>query len=284
MIRKQPFENYPLMLNLTARQTEILNLARSQGRISVDDLAARFAVTPQTIRKDLNDLCDQHLLDRVHGGAIVASGVENLAYEARRQIAAEEKRAIGAAAAALIANKSSLFINIGTTTEEVARALRGHEDLVVITNNLNVAMMLYQHPRLEVIVAGGPVRRGDGAVVGASAVDLIRQFKVDTAVIGASAIDEDGALLDFDYREVRVSQAIVENARRVILVADSVKLERTAPVRIAHISQVQVFVTDRLPSARLRAVCATHRVQIVETSAETATAEMITERTADASS
>jgi DeoR family transcriptional regulator, glycerol-3-phosphate regulon repressor len=255
----------------TTRQSEILSLARAQGKVTVEDLALHFAVTPQTIRKDLGDLCDQHLLSRVHGGAILASGVENLAYEARRRIAADEKRAIGVAAAAQIPNKSSLFINIGTTTEEVARALRGHEDLVVITNNLNVAMMLYPHPRIDLVLAGGPVRRGDGAVVGASAVDLIRQFKVDTAVIGASAIDEDGALLDFDYREVRVSQAIIENARRVILVADRLKLERTAPVRIAHISQVQVFVTDQIPSARLRAVCANHGVQVIETGgAETA--------------
>lgn len=256
------------MQNPTTRQAEILSLARAQGRVSVDDLASRFAVTPQTIRKDLNDLCDQRQLTRVHGGAILTSGVENLNYEARRQIAADEKRSIGSAAAALISNKSSLFINIGTTTEEVARALRGHEDLVVITNNLNVAMMLYPHPRMEVIVAGGPVRRADGAVVGSSAVDLIRQFKVDTAVIGASAIDEDGALLDFDYREVRVSQAIIENARRVILVADRLKLERTAPVRIAHVSQIHVFVTDHIPSSRLRSACASHGVEVIETGAD----------------
>jgi DeoR family glycerol-3-phosphate regulon repressor len=251
--------------NPTTRQADILTLARSQGRVAVEDLAARFTVTPQTIRKDLNDLCDQRLLSRVHGGAILASGVENLNYEARRQIAAEEKRSIGAAAAALIPNKTSLFINIGTTTEEVARALRGHEDLLVITNNLNVALMLHPLPRIEVIVAGGPVRRTDGAVVGAAAVDLIRQFKVDTAVIGTSAIDKDGALLDFDYREVRVSQAIMENARRVILVADQLKFERSAPVCITHLSQVQVFVTDHLPSARVRALCASHGVKVVET-------------------
>ena len=253
------------MQNPTTRQAEILGLARTQGRVAVDDLAVRFAVTPQTIRKDLNDLCDQRLLSRVHGGAILASGVENLNYEARRQIAAEEKRGIGSAAAALIPNKTSLFINIGTTTEEVARALHGHEDLLVITNNLNVALMLHPHPRIEVIVAGGPLRRTDGAVVGAAAVDLIRQFKVDTAIIGASAIDEDGALLDFDYREVRVSQAIIENARRVILVADRLKLERSAPVRIAHLSQIQVFVTDHLPSERLRGLCASHGVEVIET-------------------
>ena len=217
------------MTGLTDRQSEILNIARAFGRVMVEDIARRFDVTPQTIRKDLNDLCDRRLLNRVHGGAVVASGIENLAYEARRFIAAEEKRAIGKAAAALIPNQSSLFINIGTTTEEVAANLMGHEELLVITNNLNVAMLLYRHPTIEVIVAGGVVRRTDGAVVGSSAVDLIRQFKVDTAVIGASAIDEDGALLDFDYREVKVSQAIIENARKVILVADRLKLERGGP-------------------------------------------------------
>jgi DeoR family glycerol-3-phosphate regulon repressor len=253
------------MQPLNPRQAEILAIARAQGRVGVDELAARFDVTTQTIRKDLNLLCDQRLLNREHGGAIITSGVENLRYEARRLIAAEAKRAIGVAAAALVPDKSSLFINIGTTTEEVARALGDHSDLLIITNNLNVAMSLYPHPRLEVIVAGGPVRRSDGAVIGAAAVDLIQQFKVDTAVIGASAIDEQGTLLDFDYREVRVSQAIIENARRVILVADRLKFERAAPVRIAHLSQIHVFVTDRLTSPGLHQVCAEHGVEVIET-------------------
>src|SRR6201981_2542818 len=160
------------MPGLSHRQTEILNIPRAFGRVTVEDLARRFEVSAQTIRKDLNDLCDQRSLTRIHGGAIIASGVENLAYEARRFVAAEEKKAIGAAAAALIPNGSSLFINIGTTTEEVARALTSHEDLLVITNNLNVARTLYPFPSFDVIVAGGPVRRSDGAIVGAAGVDL----------------------------------------------------------------------------------------------------------------
>jgi len=143
---------------MSHRQTEILAIARASGRVVVEDLARRFEVSAQTIRKDLNDLCEQRALTRIHGGAIIASGVENLAYEARRFVAAEEKKAIGAAAEAKIPNGCSLFINIGTTTEEVASALTSHEDLLVITNNLNVAMLLYRHPRIEVIVAGGAVR------------------------------------------------------------------------------------------------------------------------------
>src|ERR1700743_1358990 len=123
------------MSEVTPRQIEIMTLAREQGRVVVEDLARRLDVTPQTIRKDLNDLCDRRMMSRVHGGAVIASGVQNLSYEARRFVAADEKKTIGRAAAALIADQSSLFINIGTTTEEVAHALVGHQKMMVITNN-----------------------------------------------------------------------------------------------------------------------------------------------------
>src|SRR5690242_20215394 len=120
------------MQDFSHRQNEILALARSAGRVSVDDLAVRFNVTPQTIRKDLNDLCDRRLLSRIHGGALFPSGVENLEYEARREMAAAEKIAIGQAAAKLIPDNASLFINIGTTTEAVGEALVDHQGLMVI--------------------------------------------------------------------------------------------------------------------------------------------------------
>ena len=256
------------MDEMSTRQSEILELARESGRVGVEDLARHFEVSAQTIRKDLNDLCDRRVLTRIHGGAIVASGVQNLSYEARRFVAANEKHAIGVAAAALIPNRCSLFVNIGTTTEEVASALSEHEGLLVITNNLNVALQLYHRPRIEVIVAGGAVRRDDGAIVGSAAIDLIRQFKVDYAIIGASAIDDQGTLLDFDYREVQVSQAIIGNARNIILVADSSKLARQAPVRIAHIGQMQTFVTDGLGDSPIRQICAAAGVQVIETSPE----------------
>ncbi len=237
------------MDTMTPRQSQILSLARLAGSVMVDDLAVRFEVTPQTIRKDLNELCDARLLARTHGGAMLSSGVENVAYEARRQIAAHEKVVIGQRAARLIPNNCSLFMNIGTTTEEVARALVHHEGLLVITNNIHVATILMPCPKIDVIVAGGMLRRTDGGIVGEAAVDFITQFKVDHAVIGASAIDDDGAMLDFDYREVRVAKAIMKNARNVMLVADAMKFTRTAPVRIAHLSDVDILSqTARPPS------------------------------------
>lgn len=252
------------MSDTSERHQAILELARLQNRVTVEQLASHFGVSLQTIRKDLNTLCEQRLLSRVHGGATLPSGVENLEYEARRRIAAEAKDAIGRAAAALIPNDASLFINIGTTTEAVSQALLDHSGLLIITNNINVANRMRVYPRFEVVIAGGVVRPSDGGIVGEAAADFFGQFKVDYAVIGASALDEEGALLDYDYREVKVAQAIIANARHVILVADQGKFARSAPVRIARIDQIGTFVTDQCPTDDFRALCNEAGVEIVE--------------------
>jgi len=248
---------------LSERQNKILELARSNGRVEVDELSSLFNVSPQTIRKDLNELCDKQFLQRVHGGAVVGSGIENVSYEARRMLAPAIKKAIGISAAELIPDNSSLLLNIGTTTEQVAHALSHHRGLLVITNNINAVDIMKHFPDIELIIAGGKVRRSDGGIVGGTAVDFINQFKVDYAVIGVSAIDEDGSLLDYDFREVRVAQAIIKNARHIILVADSMKFERNAPIRIGHISQITTLVTDKGLPGKLNDICKMNNIGII---------------------
>lgn len=248
-----------------SRRQQILDIVREVGAVSVEQLLQQFDVTPQTIRKDLNRLCEERLLTRTHGGARLASSVENMSYEARRVLAHEQKQAIGRAVAQIIPDNASLFLNIGTTTEAVAQALLHHRQLLIITNNINVASLMRPYAENKVIIASGEVRSTDGGIVGESAVDFINQFKVDFAVIGTSAIDEQGALLDFDYREVRVSQAIMSNARHVILAADASKHERSAPVRIGHMSQVHSFVTDHCPGAAFRRLLSGFEVRTIET-------------------
>lgn len=247
------------------RQSEILVMLRQSGRVGVEELATHFGVTLQTIRRDLNELSDANALVRVHGGAMIASGVANLAYEARQLVAHQSKRRIGEAAARLVPDNASLFINIGTTTEEVAKALGGHTGLLVITNNLHVASELYRQPGIQVIVTGGSIREGDGGIVGAVTVAQIEKFRVDLAIIGASAIDADGTLLDFDVHEVESSRAIIEHARRVVLVADSSKFSRSAAVKIASFADIDTFVTDRLPSEEIVDMCRRHNVEVIET-------------------
>ena len=248
---------------LSERQKEIVAIATAEGRVGVDDLASRFDVTPQTIRRDLNELCDRGILARNYGGARLANSVVNDRYEERRDSYADEKRLIGMAAAAMIPNQSSLILNIGTTTEQVARAIYDHRDLLVITNNINVINILSGSPAKELLLAGGVVRQSDGGVVGEAAMEFMRQFRVDLAVIGASAMDEDGAILDYDYREVSVARAIIETARRTMLVVDHSKFDRRATVRIGHVRQLACVVTDAAPSDRFQQVCAREGVEIV---------------------
>lgn len=247
---------------LTPRQSEIIEIARTSGSVDVDTLAGHFLVTPQTIRRDLNFLCTNDYLRRTHGGAVFNNVDVNLGYQARRHIAAEGKRRIGELAASLIPEGSSLFINIGTTNEQVAKYLKSKRDLMVITNNVNVVTILMGNTGIELIVAGGVVRHEDSGIVGERASDFLSQFRVDYAVIGTSAIEEDGTLLDYDFREVLVARAIIEHARSVILVADATKFERSAPIRIANISSVQHFVTDRDPPAAFAQACAAGNVEI----------------------
>lgn len=233
------------MKTLSPRQQELLTQVQQEGFASVEALAKHFGVTHQTVRRDINKLADLKLLRRYHGGAGLPSSIENFAYNTRQTLFHEEKRRIGELAARQIPDHSSLFINLGTTTEEVAKALRRHDGLRVITNNLNVAAVMCANPNCEVIVTGGVVRPRDRGVIGEATIDFIRQFKVDFGVIGISGIEPDGTLRDFDYREVRVAEAIIAQSRNVFLVADHSKFGRRALVRLAHLSQVSVLFTDR---------------------------------------
>lgn len=233
---------------LSFRQSEILDIAKGEGRVVVEDLAQRFDVTLQTIRRDLTELADAGYLDRVHGGAVPRAGVTNLGYEERRRLNEGAKTAIARSCAAAIPDNCSIIINLGTSTEAVARELLNHRNITVITNNMNVAYILAANPSCEVMVAGGVLRRSDGGLVGELTANFFEQFKVDVAIIGTSALDGDGDLMDYDLAEVRVAKSIIRQARRTFLVCDHSKLARSAPVRLASLREIsEVFTDEPLP-------------------------------------
>ena len=250
------------MSSATERRRNIVDLVKRQGFASIDALAQQFRMTPQTIRRDINALCERGALRRYHGGAGLAasSSTENLAYAERQVLCLQEKRRIARLVAQHVPNHASLFINIGTTNEEVAKGLLGHQGLSIVTNNLNVAVTLARNDSFRVIVAGGLVRSRDHGIVGEATMDFIRQFKVDVGIIGISGIDADGALLDFDYREVRVAQTIIANSRRVFLACDHTKFGRSAMVRLGSIEQIDELFTDRPPPAAFRDLLMTSEV------------------------
>ena len=230
------------------RQLSLLAAVQAQGSVTVEQLADRLGVTLQTVRRDVQRLSDEGLLARFHGGVRVPSStIENIAHQQRENLHAEAKSRIARDVAVAVPNDCSLILNIGTTTEAIARALINHSGLRVITNNLNVATILSANPKSEVIVVGGVVRGRDRGIVGEAAVDFLRQFKVDIALIGISGIEADGSLRDFDYREVKVSQTIIAHAREVWLAADVSKFQRPAMVEVATLSQIDRLFTDAPP-------------------------------------
>ena len=242
---------------LNERQMQIIKDLRAMGKVDVETLAVRFAVTTQTVRRDLSELCDRGLARRIHGGARRLESTSSIAYEERRLFNIGGKEKVGRIAADLIPNDCSVILNIGTTTEQVARALTHHSGLVVISNNINVIQIMRDAKLRDLVIVGGGVRRADGAIVGDDAVEFIAKYKVDYAVIGASSIDVDGSFLDFDSREVAVSRTILKNARTRILVADQSKFERRAPVRICNLSELDYVILDSPPPAEFQSV-ATH--------------------------
>lgn len=249
--------------NMSDRQVMILKLLQKDGRALVDDLAEMFSTTPQTIRKDLSVLAETNQIVRFHGGAALVGGTEYVGFSVRQEISRDQKSAIGRATAAEIASNSSVIINSGTTTSMVAMNLAHHIGLKIVTDSVFLANEIRGFPSVEVMVPAGVVRSSDGAILGEAAVDFIRQFRVDYAVIGAAAISADGSLLDYDLREASVARAIIDNARNVILAADSSKFGRVAPVCIGDLSQLDVLVTDRGCPDALRTLCAEQDVRLV---------------------
>jgi DeoR family glycerol-3-phosphate regulon repressor len=247
----------------TLRKPEIIDIARREGKVTVDGLVEYFGVTHQTIRRDLTELADAGQLERVHGGAILPSTTVNIGYSERRDLNQTAKVDIARACAAEIPNDCSVFLNIGTTTEAVAAELLQHEGLLVVTNNINIAVILSANTNIEVVVTGGNLRRSDGGLVGDLAKDTISQFRFDFAVIGCSALHEEGDILDFDFQEVGVSQAIVRRSDQVFLVADASKFDRKAPAKIASLTEIDTFFTDLPPPAPCLEVCRHSETRVV---------------------
>jgi len=248
---------------ISNRHENIISLINKNGFVTVEEMAKLYNVTPQTIRRDINFLDNEGYVSRYHGGAGPSSSVENVAYRHRKELLLEEKKKIAMNVASIIPDKSSLFINIGTTTEYVANALCDHNKLRIITNNLNVAAIMSKKEGFEVIVAGGIVRSKDGGITGESAVQFIKQFKMDIGIIGISGIDLDGTLLDFDFREVHVARTIIENSRKVFLVADHSKFGRNAMVKLGNISEIDTLITDKKPPKQLMEVILENNINLM---------------------
>lgn len=251
-----------LVMGLNQRQTKLVELVHENGFVTIDALVQHFNVTPQTIRRDLNKLAEDSAIIRHHGGAEATSSSANASYQSRKIMNLEAKEKIANQVASIIPNGASIFINIGTTTETIAKALLNHSNLNIVTNNIHVATILSAKEDFTVIIAAGEVRHKDGGIIGEATCGFISQFHMDYGIIGISGVSSDGSLLDFDFREVKVAQAIIENSTTVILATDHSKFGRNAMVKQGSINQVDHLFTDKHPPSELSDILDANNINV----------------------
>jgi DeoR family transcriptional regulator of aga operon len=225
------------------RRDEILSRVQRHGYVSVKQLAEEYQVDASTIRRDLDRMAALGLVNRSHGGATMPGEPEETPYAVKAGEHVAQKRAIARAVAAIVPDGSSLLIDSGSTTLEVAEALRGHRDLTVITNDVRVAAAVAEQGDTRLIVLGGEVLPAVYTLASQRAVDLIGEFNVDFAVMGADAVDAQ-AITNTNSNEVAMKRAMLEAARQVLVVADSSKFGRSALVRVAGLEAVDLILTD----------------------------------------
>ncbi len=219
-----------------------MDTLRTSGTVSVTDLAASLDVTEATVRRTLQRLARDGRVIRTYGGATVAHAGTVPASE-RDDPEIEYKRAVGAAAAGLVEDGSTIALSSGTTVLEMARRLRGR-DLTVITNALDVANALLDAPGVELIVVGGVVLGGVHSMRGHLTEEALRDLRADTVFMGVSAIDLDTGFMTEQVREIAVDRALREIAREAVILADASKFHRVAPGFMFGFSKVRTVVTD----------------------------------------
>ena len=259
------------MLNeVDERREQIIRLVERRGYMSIDRLAEHFAVTPQTIRRDINTLCQRKLLARQHGGASLPSSVVNTAYVARHIEHAAEKERIARTLVEYLPDRASLFMSLGTTMEAVAEALTNRKSMKIVTNNPQAAQRLAAASDFEIILTGGVVQHWNGGLTGPRALAAIADFRCDFAILGIGAVEPDGTLFDFHDGEVAVMKAMIANARRVLVAADRSKFDRTATVRVCGFRDLAALFTDAPPPPGVLDMAQREGVEIVVAEAESA--------------
>jgi len=255
------------------RQALIVDLVSSSNRVTVSELATRFDITPETVRRDLDALESSRQLRRVHGGAVAfdRQSMSELSLEERQTQHHDEKMRLAAAALAMIpaSQTGSILLDAGTTTELLADLLvdwapaAPGDELLVITNAVPIATKLAATPAIRLYILGGRVRGLTRAIVGPSTIAQLDALRPDIAFVGANGVHAEFGFSTPDAIESAVKTAIVRSARRVVALADSSKLDKETLIRFAELGDVDVLITDALPSDELAAALAAADVEVV---------------------
>lgn len=231
-------------MELNQRQKQILATLKSNQDVQIDHLADQFAVTTQTIRRDVNQLCEQGLARRVHGGVSLPPALTNTSYRFRTGVESEVKDGIAMAVANAIPEGSTVMMGIGTTVTRIAQYLLAKPALRVITNNLQVARILEANEQIEVYLAGGLLRREHQDMVGSSVVNFFSDFEADIGICGCGSITTSHYAMEHEQVEADLSKAILNNSRECWLVAGASKWGRFAALKVAPLDRFDRIYTN----------------------------------------
>jgi DeoR family glycerol-3-phosphate regulon repressor len=238
-------------------------MSRRGASLAVEEIATRFGVSRETIRRDLARLDHAGLLRRVHGGAVVPRLGDEPPFQERQKLNMDAKRRIGLAAAALFAPGDSLMIDTGSTTEQFATALAAKTDMTIITNSNRIATAICAgQGRNRVFVLGGTFQSESGQILGSLCIDQLQHFNADHVVLGVGALSADGRVMDFDVDEASLARAMIARARAVTILADHSKFDRQALITVCRLDAVARLITDQAPSGPLEETLAASKVAV----------------------
>lgn len=232
------------------RAKEILRLLLSHGKTSVEELTRLFATSPASVRRDLVRLEERGLVHRTHGGAMLAGQVYepfrfDASFHVRDERFAQEKRRIAMAAADLVLEDETIGFTAGTTTTQVARALRLRKGLHIITNAVNIGMELSSSNELDTTLTGGCMRwPGAFSLIGPAALESLNVIVMDKVFVGVCGIDSERGATTIEADEAAVFRAMTRRAKKVVIVADSSKVGMTSPAVICPVTDIDILITD----------------------------------------
>lgn len=249
------------------RRTQILDIITRDGFVSVSGISESLGVSEMTVRRDLETLQEQGLVDRTFGGAVrrPVYETEEPAFERRRRVNSDAKGTIARAAASLILPRETIGVDVGTTALALAGELAERPDIRIFTNNLRAAMQISAHGG-QVYLPGGQVRQAEMSIVGALAVAQLRTYFLDRVFIGVSGLTESG-FYDYSIEDTEVKRIFIEQAEQVVILCDATKFDKRALARVAAIEEVDVLITDAAPPPHLASALELANVKTIITGA-----------------
>lgn len=237
------------MLNAQRRQI-ILDKLKREGQVSVAELSREWDVSEDTVRRDLRDLADEGLVQRVHGGALPTSPAV-ADYGVRETLSSDVKRVLGAAAARLIRPGQLAAIDGGTSTLELVRALPAELACTIVTHSPVIAAELRAKPRIEVVLLGGRLFRHSMVAVGSETVEAIGRLRADVFFLGATGLRPDTGATTGDWEEAAVKRAFCRASAETVLMVSTEKWNAAAPYQIVPASELTTLVVSGVDEAAL---------------------------------